>query len=237
MPRTSTIARFENMGEVLDRLGGISPSRVRMRPLPGTATEKDLLKLCDHTGVICELVDGILVEKVMDYAEGSLGTWISYLLQCYLDEHDLGNLAGADGFLRLMNKLVRAPDVSFVLWEKLPGRFKPKKPIPDLIPDLAIEVLSEGNTPGEMALKRREYFFAGTELVWMVDPDRCTVTVYTAPDRYTVFTEADTLDGGDVLPGLSLPVRRVFQRLRAAPGSAGKKKRRGSSRKRKKDDE
>jgi Uma2 family endonuclease len=237
MPRANTISRFENMGEVLDKLGGISPRRVRMRPLPGRATEKDLLRIHNRTGVICELVDGILVEKVMGYGEGSLGTWLSYLLQCYLEEHDLGNLAGADGFLRLMDKLVRAPNVSFVRWEKLPGRFVPKKPIPDLIPDLAIEMLSEGNTPGEMALKCREYFLAGTELVWMVDPDDRTVTVYTAPDKYTVFTETETIDGGEVLPRLALPVRRVFERLRASPGSQRKKKRRGRSRKRNKDDE
>src|SRR5437588_10937702 len=98
MPRANTISRFENMGEVLDKLGGISPRRVRMRPLPGRATEKDLLRIHHRTGVICELVDGILVEKVMGYGEGSLGTWLSYLIQCYLEEHDLGNLAGADGF-------------------------------------------------------------------------------------------------------------------------------------------
>ncbi len=201
MPRANAITRFENMGEVLEKLGGISPRRVRMHPTPGTATEKDLLDVRNHSGVICELVDGILVEKVVGYGEGSLGAWLCYLLQCFLVENDLGNLAGADGFLRLMDRLVRAPDVSFVRWEKLPGRYKPAKPIPDLVPDLAIEILSKGNTRGEMVLKRREYFLSGTELVWMVDPDRFTVTVYTAPDKCTVYTQADTLDGGNVLPG------------------------------------
>src|SRR6516162_9737174 len=99
MPRAKTISRFENMGEVLDRLGGISPRRVRMRPMPGTATEKDLLRICDRTGVICELVDGILVEKVMGYGEDSLGLWLAHLIQCFLDEHNLGNLGGAAGFM------------------------------------------------------------------------------------------------------------------------------------------
>ena len=141
---------------------------------------------------------------------------IVYLLQVFLDQHDLGNLGGADGTMRLMPVWCGLPDISFVRWEKLPGRCLPTDAIPDLTPDLAIEVLSEGNTRGEMARKRREYFLSGVELVWLVDPKQRTVTVYTSPDESTVFTEADTLDGGKVLPGLSLPVRRIFERH--APG-------------------
>jgi Uma2 family endonuclease len=104
--------------------------------------------------------------------------------------------------MRLLPGLVRLPDVSFVRWERYPNRQRPTVPIPDVVPDLAIEVLSEGNTPGEMKRKLKEYFLAGVGLVWFVDPQRRTVEGFTAPDDSTVFTEADTLDGGDVLPGL-----------------------------------
>ena len=97
----------------------------------------------------------------MGYTESSLAMWLAHLLQQFLDRNDLGNLAGPDGTLRLMPLLVRMPDISFVRWEKLPGRELPSEPMPDLVPDLAIEILSEGNTPGEMKRKLKEYFITG----------------------------------------------------------------------------
>ena len=98
-------------------------------------------------------------------------------------------------------------------WERLPGRRIPSEPIPDLAPDLAVEVLSPGNTPGEMARKRQEYFAAGVRLVWLVDPEARTVEVYTDPEQSTVRHEADTLEGGAVLPGFALPLRELFAEL------------------------
>ena len=92
----------------------------------------------------------------------------------YLDENDLGVCVGADGMMRIAPGLVRIPDVSFIAWDKLPGRESPKEPIPDLAPDLAVEVLSEGNTKAEMARKVREYFEAGVILVWLIDPKKRT---------------------------------------------------------------
>jgi Uma2 family endonuclease len=228
MPPTKAPARANNLGELLEQLGDISPRRVLLRPPPGTATEKDLRKLLDHSDKLYELVDGVLVEKVMGYGESCLGADLIRLLGVFLDQHDLGDLAGADASMRLMPRLVRLPDVSFVRWEKLPGRKRPTQPIPDLVPDLAIEVLSEGNTRGEMS--RREYFVSGVELVWLVDPAKRIVTVYTSPDEGTVFTESDTLDGGKVLPGLSLPVKRIFERV-PVPEAASKKPRPSSKRK------
>jgi Uma2 family endonuclease len=82
-----------------------------------------------------------------------------------------------------------------------------------LAPDLAVEVLSEGITQDEMERKLKEYFLAGVRLVWFVEPRKRTVEVFTAPGACTVFTEEQTLDGGDVLPGLRLPVRDFFLRV------------------------
>ena len=236
MPSTrKTAAVPETVAELLKQLGGISPQRVRLRPPPGKATEKDLLDLLNRTDRLYELVDGVLVEKVIGYTESSLAMWLAHLLQQFLDRNDLGNLAGPDGTLRLMPLLVRMPDISFVRWEKLPGRELPSEPMPDLIPDLAIEVLSEGNTSGEMKRKLKEYFITGTTLVWFVDPEPRTVEVFTAPDRSVVLTEADTLDGGEVLPGLALPVKQVFTRLPRLPeGAKARKRGRGRNRKKKK---
>jgi Uma2 family endonuclease len=90
---------------------------------------------------------------------------------------------------------------------------------------LAVEVLSEGNTRGEMERKRKEHFLAGVELVWMVDPFRRTVEVYTAPDCVTKLAEDDTLDGGAVLPDFELELRQLFARLpKDLRGRKGKSK-------------
>jgi Uma2 family endonuclease len=211
--RTAKTVLPETMADLLDELGGIAPRRVRLQPLPGTATEKDLLDLRRRTDRLYELVDGILVEKVMGLPESALALWLAWLLQNYLNQHDLGILVGPDGALRLMPRLVRIPDISFLRWEILPGRQMPDEPIPDLVPDLAIEILSKGNTPGEMRRKLKEYFLAGVKLVWFVDPKDRTICVYTAPDRVVTLAEGDVLDGGEVLPGLALPVKQVFAKL------------------------
>jgi Uma2 family endonuclease len=227
----------ETFGELLEQLGGISPHRVRLRPAPGSATEKDLLDILNRTNRPCELVDGVLVEKVMGYPESTLACQLIKLLGIFLDQHDLGNLAGMDGTMRLMPKLVRIPDVSFVRWEKLPSRQLPMEPIPDLVPDLVVEILSEGNTRGEMDRKLREYFLAGVSLVWFVDRNTRTVKVYESPEDFRIFTENETIDGGSVLPGLSLSVEDFFARTppqplpqtrRATRQTASRKKRRPS---------
>ena len=133
---------FETMGDLLERLGGIAPQRVLLKPQPGKATEPDLLRVLSKTDRLYELVDGTLVEKGMGLGEGGLAMDIGRLLGKFLDQHDLGDLFGADSTMRLMPGLVRIPDVSFVGWEKLPNRQRPREPIPDLVPDLAVEVLS-----------------------------------------------------------------------------------------------
>lgn len=231
MPRAKTPAEPETLGELLEQLGGISPHRVRLRPSPGSATEKDVLDILRRTNRLCELVDGVLVEKVMGYPESTLACQIIKLLGNFLDQHDLGNLAGMDGTMRLMPKLVRIPDVSFVRWEKLPSRQPPAEPIPDLVPDLAVEVLSEGNTRGEMDRKLREYFLAGVSLVWFVDLNARLIRVYDSPEDCRVLKEGDVLDGGSVLPGLTLAVREVFARSPLALRGTSRSSRRTSTRK------
>jgi Uma2 family endonuclease len=211
MARSSTTT-FETFADVLHSLGDIAPERVLLDPKPGTATELDLLRAMKKSDRLYELVDGTIVEKAMGYGKGFLAADIARLLSAFLDKHDLGDLGGADSTMRLMPKLVRLPDLSFVRWERNPNRQRPTKPIPDVVPDLAVEVLSESNTPGEMRRKLKEYFLAGVSLVWLVDPDTRTVVVCTSPDQRTTFTEEQTLDGGDVQPGLRLPVRAVFAR-------------------------
>ncbi len=231
------VVPFENVAEMLEQLGGIDPRRIRSWPPPGKATEKDVLALLDRENRLYELVDGILVEKVMGLKESALAMHLGRLLGNFVEEHDLGIVAGADGTLRLLSRLIRIPDIAFISWRQLPGRVYPSAPVPDLFPDLAVAVLSEGNTKAEMARKLKEYFLAGTHLVWFVAPDARTVTAYTSPDESALLTEADTLDGGNVLPGFRLAVARLFDRVprtsagRSKTGSAaGRRPKRGGRR-------
>lgn len=208
---------LDTVGDLLDRLGDVSPRRIRLRPPVGTATEDDLLRVLRKGDRLYELVEGALVEKVMGYGEGGLAADLVRLLGRFLDDNDLGDLVGPDTGMRLLPGLVRIPDVSFISWDKLPGRQRPTEAIPDLVPDLAVEVLSESNTAAEMERKRQDYFAAGVRLVWIIDPRERTLGVYTAPGVCTTLHEADTLDGGDVLPGLQLPVQRIFARTPLVP--------------------
>ena len=98
-------------------------------------------------------------------------------------------------------------------WDKFPGRVLPSEPIPDLAPDLAADVLGEGNTEGDMDRKLREYFEAGTRLVWLIDPRKRVARVYTSPKISTSIEEGQSLDGGEVLPGFSVPLRTLFAKL------------------------
>jgi Uma2 family endonuclease len=217
-------ARFTYVDELLRDLGGIPPSRVRLDPPPGTATVRDLIRLWKSEGRMCELVDGTLVAKSMAWDESNIAGWIQTAINNYLLEHPIGMTGGEQGMLKLMPGLVRAPDISFVSWSQIPDRTARRRPVPAVYPDLAVEVLSKGNTRRELARKRKEYFRVGTRLVWQVNPRKRTVDVYTAPDVFTTLTEADTLDGGDVLPGFRLPVRNIF--VSQPPAGSGRRKRR-----------
>ena len=213
-PARTTVA------DLLAAVGNVPPERVRLVPAPGTATARDVLEIHDREGRLCELVDGTLVEKAMGYQEGQLGFVLMGYLWEFLKRQDLGIAAGPDGMLKLTTGLVRIPDISYVSWDRLPGRKRPTAPIPRLPLDLAVEILSKGNTKAEMARKLREYFEAGTRLVWLIDPKRRTIRVYTTLDRPQVLGEGDTLDGGDVLPGFALAVTTLFdEATRDAPDS------------------
>jgi Uma2 family endonuclease len=205
---------IDNLAELVERLGGIPLERIRFRPPPGTATEDDVLAALEAPRKrLCELIDGVLVEKPMGYSESLLAALLIEVLNAFVRPRNLGLVTAPDGTMRLWAGRVRMPDVAFTSWDRMPGRRRPARPIPDLAPNVAVEVLSQSNTLAEMRLKRQDYFTAGVQLVWEVDPEARTVSVYTAPEEPTVLTEPATLDGGTVLPGFALPLRDLFGEL------------------------
>ena len=119
------------LADLHERLGSIPLHRIRCQPAPGTATEADVLIHFNGEKRLCELVDGVLVEKPMGYYESRLAACLIGFLEHFLDVHDLGIVLGADATLRLAPGLVRLPDVSFISWEHFPNRELPAEPIPD----------------------------------------------------------------------------------------------------------
>jgi Uma2 family endonuclease len=197
--------------DLVARFGAIPLYRIRHDPPPGTATEEDVVRIHDRENRLCELVDGVLVEKTMGTYESYLAGVLVELLGGFVRRHKPGIVLPPDGMMRLAPGLVRIPDVSFVSWERLPRRRVPRKPIANLAPDLAIEVISKGNTRKEMQRKLGEYFGAGVRRVWyLYHTPRREAWVYAAPDQHTVVRETETLDGGAILPGFSLKLEELF---------------------------
>jgi Uma2 family endonuclease len=210
---TTTAGAIRTLADLIERLGGIAPDRIWFHPAPGTAAEDDVLVAERRENRLCELVEGTLVEKSMGYRESLLAVALAGFLREFVAPRNLGLITGADGFVRLFPGLVRIPDVAFASWDRLPGRRVPTEPMPDVAPDLAVEILSAGNTSREMARKIEEYFAAGVRCAWLIDPAARTVAVHTPGGPARVLGERDVLDGSEVLPGFSLPLDRLFAEL------------------------
>ena len=207
LPKDWTVAKLQ------EHLGGIPLERIRLYPPPGMATEQDVLQLDDHRDLLCELIDGILVEKPMGWFESRIAAVLIYFLEVYLSDHDIGITITPDGPIRLMAGQVRMPDVSFIRHEVVPPDETDAPRILPVAPDLAVEILSKSNTRAEMERKRAEYFRAGVKLVWMIHPKEHTATVYTSPDVFSAIPTDGALTGGDVLPGFELSLVEFFARV------------------------
>ncbi len=200
------------MADLQAHLGGIPANRIRLYPPPGYATEADVLEIEDREDRLCELEDGILVEKPMGWYESILAILVAYKISSYLEDYDLGQVLGADGSLKILPRTIKIPDVSFVSWARFPKERLGRRPIPELIPDLVVEVLSDPNTKKEMAMKLDRYFKAGVKLVWYIDPESRSATAFTSPNEFVHVEESGELDGGDVLPGFGLTLTWLFER-------------------------
>jgi Uma2 family endonuclease len=205
-----TLSEMRTLADVFERLGDVPPSRIRLRPALGTATIDDVIRIHAQEGILCELIEGVLLEKAMGLQASRLAGYLLGLLNLFVIPRNLGFVTAPDGSMEILAGLVRIPDVAFVSWDRTPDGKVPKAPIPHLAPNLAVEVLSRSNTPSEMASKRQDYFAAAVELVWEVDPDKRIIDVYTPPTDVVTLGPADVLNGGTVLPGFQIPVADLF---------------------------
>jgi Uma2 family endonuclease len=129
----------------------------------------------------------------------------------FVEANDLGMAFGAEtGFVVERDPdSVLGADAAFVSHERLATVDNFEKFFP-FAPDLAVEVLSPGNTAREINMKIVMYFAAGSRAVWVFNPKKRTAIVYASPSESRILDENDTLDGGDVLPGFSLQLFKLF---------------------------
>jgi Uma2 family endonuclease len=159
----------------------------------------------------CELVRGELVMMSPAGAEhGSIIVNITIPLGAYVKQNGLGRTYGAEtGFIIHRNPdTVRAPDVSVVRTDRIPGAM-PKGFFPGA-PDLAVEVVSPDDRASKVSAKVYDWLDAGCLAVWVADPPTRTVTVYRSRAQVAVLGLGDQLTGDDVVPGFSMPVAEVF---------------------------
>jgi len=167
----------------------------------------------DRLPKLYEVVDGQVVEKPpMGAFESVLASFLARWLAPYADENHLGLVVTETLFLiDPTKKLKRRPDLAFVSKERWPlKRSVPRKEAWEIVPDLAVEVISESNLADEVEVKREESLRAGVRQVWVIYPVTSKVYVYDSATSVRILQLGDDLDGGSLLPGFRLPLAVLF---------------------------
>lgn len=173
-------------------------------------TADDLWNMPDHGGHV-ELVRGELrTMSPAGYDHGAVTLLLAARLFNHIHANRLGDVLAAEtGFVIARDPdTVRAPDIAFVRRDRIPAEGRPIK-FWDGAPDLAVETMSPSDTVFELDEKVREWFEAGTRLVWVLNPRR-TVTVYRPDNTARILGLSDALDGEDVVPGFAIRVAELF---------------------------
>jgi Uma2 family endonuclease len=167
-----------------------------------------------------EVVDGRRVETPrMGTFETDVANELNGHLWQFARTNGLGKTAVEMLFrIDVARNLQRRPDVAFVSYQRWPrGRRAAPNDAWDVVPDLAVEVISPSNTAAEILIKVHEYFRAGVRLVWVIYPVEVEVYAYESPTVIRVLQRGDELDGGAVLPGFRLPLATLFEEEEVGP--------------------
>jgi Uma2 family endonuclease len=159
-----------------------------------------------------ELLKGELIRMPPTGHEHGIVTMdIAGPLHRHVKANRLGAVYAAEtGFLlRSDPDTVRAPEVAFVRQERIDAIGPIRSYFPGA-PDLAVEVVSPGDTVGEVEGKVAEWLETGTRLVWVVSPKLRTVTSYRSLTQVSTLTEKDMLEGCDVVPGFKIALAEIF---------------------------
>jgi Uma2 family endonuclease len=163
--------------------------------------------------MLYEVVDGQVVEKTMGAFETAIASLLVAILGPFARTNRLGQFFSEMLFrINIGQDLQRRPDVAFVSHARWPyNRRVPDVPVWDMVPDLAIEVISPSNTASAVLRKVHDYFKAGVTRVWVVYPEQAEIYIYSTPQQVQVVGIGQELDGGDLLPGFRLPVAVLFE--------------------------
>ncbi|MBV8313628.1 MAG: Uma2 family endonuclease [Planctomycetaceae bacterium] len=163
--------------------------------------------------MLYEVVNGQVVEKP---PMGAYETWIASRLMRWMISCDQEGRFG-QVVIEMLFRIDRAtelqlrPDLAFVSHARWPrDRPAPREAAWDVVPDLAVEVVSPSDSANEVIDKLHEYFQAGVQQVWLVYPKTSEVYVYEAPQRVRILGRTDELDGGAILSGFRLPMAHLF---------------------------
>ena len=183
---------------------------MRAESLSHLLTAEELLGL-EMPGKTVELVRGVLVVKEPPSTHhGRVAARLTYLLADYVYRHDLGVVIQDAGFkIESGPDTVRAPDVSFVSRSRV-GDI-PSSGYAPFAPDLAAEIVSPGDRPGELLAKVGQWLDAGCKLVWVIDPIRPQARVYRDDGELSIIPAEGSLDGMTVVPGFSCALAEVLR--------------------------
>ena len=187
------------------------PTLTPRAPQQRLLTADDLAKQPDN-GTRYELVKGVLQKMPpAGFEHGIRAAEIGSKLNVYVKTHKLGYVCGAEtGFKIAQNPdTVRAPDAAFVSQASI-ERQGIVSGYWEGAPDLAVEVISPGDTYAEVAEKVEEWLTAGCRMVWGINPRRETIEVYRPNADFTILRGTDTLDGDDVVEGFQCQVQDIF---------------------------
>jgi Uma2 family endonuclease len=170
-------------------------------------------EILSEPGGLYEVIDGRVVEKPMGVYEVWLAGEVYDLVNRHVKEHLLGRVVQEMIFdLRPIIDRERRPGVAYISFDRwAQNRRVPKTRSWAVVPDLAVEIVSPTNTAYEVTEKLEEYFLVGIRSVWVVYPPQSMVYVYSSPTDVRVLKVGDELEGGEILPGFSLPVERIFE--------------------------
>ncbi len=174
-------------------------------------TPEDLLTHPD--GKCYELVDGKLVERNMGWKSSWVAGNLFGFLATHCKEHGLGWLATSNASYQCYPGdpgKVRRPDLSFIRLARLAPECVPEGHC-RIAPDLAVEVISPGDTYYEVEQKVAEYLEAGVRSVWVIDPHNEIVRTHRPGRQVRDLARDDTLEGEDVVPGFAVQVAELFR--------------------------
>jgi len=168
-----------------------------------------------------EVVGGEIVENPpMGAMESVLASFLQDLMGIFARSNGLGRVVTETLFcIDRARKLKRRPDLAFVSAARWPlKRPAPRTEAWDVVPDLAVEVVSKSNTADQIDKKIDEYFHAGVRDVWVIYPGTSKIYVYGSPTQVSVLQRGDELDGGALLPGFRVALSTLFVEGTEEPG-------------------